>query len=329
MPWRLAELVAFLNVVEAGSMTAAAARLNLSKSVVSKRIADLEGALGQELLRRSTRRVVPTDQGHALYDRMRPLLRELDEVIDSIAEQEGELRGRLRIAMPMSFGTLYLAPILLSFAREHPRLELALDLDDRMIDVVGGGYDVAIRIGWLEDSSLVARKLCVSKRFVCCSPSYAATCSLPSSLEELSGHNCIDYANVHTSRLWQFAPLRRGGRPRAVNIRSRIVANNGEAMRDAAIAGFGLVLLPDFLAASALREGTLIRVLPAEEPLPYTVAAVYPSTRHVPRKVRALVDYLASAFRGPPPWERSRAALSVGPEIGADERSLPGGLVRP
>jgi DNA-binding transcriptional LysR family regulator len=252
MQWRLDDMIAFLHVVEAGSMTAVARRLKLSKSVVSNRISDLEAVLDQELLRRSTRRVVPTDQSHALYTRMRPLLRELDEVVEEIAEREGAL----------------------------------------------------LRIGWLNDSSLVARKLCVSRRVVCCSPAYAAARGLPSSIEELSGHPCIDYANVHASRLWQFEPARSGGKPRSVTTHSRIVANNGEAIRDAAIAGLGLVLLPDFLAAEALRQGTLLQVLPNEEPLPYTVAAVYPPTRHVPRKLRALVDHLVREFRQTPPWER-------------------------
>lgn len=302
-------MLAFLDVVETGSMTETARRLRVSKSVVSKRVHDLEEALGVELLRRSSRKVVATERGAALHAKMRPLLRELDETAEETAE-EGELRGRLRVAIPMSLGTLYLARSFARFAAAHPRLELALDLDDRVVDLLGGGYDLAVRVGWLADSSLVARRLCTSRRLVCASPAYAAQHGLPASLDELPAHPCIDYANVHGSRLWQFEPARRGGAPRAVAMRGRIVANNGEAMRDAAIEGLGLALLPDFLAAEPLRAGALVQALPDEEPLPYAIAAVYPPSRHVPRKVRAAVDHLVAELRHPPPWTRPAADRS-------------------
>jgi DNA-binding transcriptional LysR family regulator len=321
--WRLDDMLAFLDVVETGSMTASARRLRLSKSVVSKRIQDLEQALGVELLRRSPRRVVATERGQALYARMRPLLRELDEAAEESAE-DGELRGRLRVALPMSLGTLYLARSFARFAAAHPRLELALDLDDRIVDLVGGGYDLAVRVGRLADSSLVARKLCTSRRMVCCSPGYAAEHGVPRLLEELPAHPCIDYANVHGSRLWQFEPARRGGAPRAVAMRGRIVANNGEAMRDAAIEGMGLVLLPDFLAAEPLRTGALVQVLAGEEPLPYAIAAVYPPSRHVPHKVRAVVDHLVAELRHPPPWVRPPGDRSRPSNAASGAARLPG-----
>jgi DNA-binding transcriptional LysR family regulator len=298
-------MITFLHVVEAGTLTEAARRLRLSKSVVSKRIRDLEEALEQSLLHRSTRRVVPTEKGRALYDRVRPLVRELDSAVSEVTDPEGSvLRGRLRVTAPMTFGTMHLTSMLARFAREHPRLELALELDDRVLDLAAGDYDLAIRIGWLESSSLVARKLCMSRRVMCCSPRYAEERGLPRSIEDLAAHDCIDYANVHATRLWQFAPRRRGGRPRSVATRSRIVANNGEAMRDAAIEGLGLALLPTFIAADALRRGLLIDALPGESPLPYTIAALYPPTRHVAPKVRVLVDYLVRELGSTPPWEQ-------------------------
>jgi len=304
MPWRLEEIVAFLHVVEAGSITDAARRLKLSKSVVSKRVTDLEASLQQQLLRRSTRRVRPTEEGSALYARVAPLVGALTSAMEEATDRES-VRGRLRVAAPMSFGTLYLSPILATFARDHPEVELAVDLDDRMVDLVAGDYDLAIRIGRLEDSSLIARKLCTSRRVVCCSPDYAERHGLPETVEDLARHECIDYANVHAARLWQFEPTGRGGRPRTVRTHSRIVANNGEAMRDAAIEGLGLALLPCFIAAGALRDGLLIDALPGERPLAYTIAAVYAPTRQVPRKVRALVDHLVRALGRTPPWEAS------------------------
>jgi DNA-binding transcriptional LysR family regulator len=297
------DVLTFIQVVEAGSITAAAARLNISKSVVSKRIGDLENRLGVELFRRSTRRVVPTDSGAALYEKMRALVAEFDNAVDEASLRTGALRGRLRITAPMSFGTMHLGPVLAAFARSHPELELTLDLDDRIIDLVGGGYDMAIRIGRLQDSSLVARKLCLSRRIVCCSPFYARARGLPASIEDLSAHQCIDYAHVQAGRLWQFEPLKPGGKPRAVMARSRITANNGEIMRDMALAGLGLAVLPLFIVHEQLRRGTLINALAAAVPLPDTIYAVYPPTRHISRRVRALIDHLAVALGDTPPWE--------------------------
>jgi DNA-binding transcriptional LysR family regulator len=306
MAWRMDDMVAFLRVVEAGSVTGAAGELGVAKSVVSKRLRDLEEALGVQLLRRTTRRVVATEQGQALHARMSALLREVDDAVEEVVEGEGPLRGRLRVAAPMSFGTLHLGPILLAFARAHPQLELAVDLDDRMLDLVASGADLAVRIGVSSDASLIARKLCVARRVLCCSPGYAQERGLPRSIDEIVGHATIDYANLTATRLWQFEPARRGEKPRSVATRSRIVANNGETMRDAALAGMGLAILPLFIVAPALRDGSLIQVLPDEEPVALPISAVYPPTRRVSRKVRALVDHLVRAFRNPPPWERER-----------------------
>jgi DNA-binding transcriptional LysR family regulator len=310
MHWRMDDMQAFLQIVERGSVTAAAREMKLAKSVVSKRLRDLETALGVQLLRRTTRRVVATEQGQALHARMSGLLREVDDAVEEVVEGEGSLRGRLRVAAPMSFGTLHLGPILLAFAREHPQLELALDLDDRMLDLVASGCDLAVRIGTSSDASLIARKLCMARRVLCCSPGYARERGVPRTIDEIAGHASIDYANVTATRLWQFEPARRGEGPRTVPTRSRIVANNGETMRDAALAGLGLALLPLFIVAPALQDGSLIQVLADAEPVPLPISAVYPPTRHVSRKVRALVDHLVRAFRAPPPWERTnRTAL--------------------
>lgn len=211
MKWRFDDVGTFLHVVEAGGITAAAQRLNVSKSVISKRIGKFEDALGAELFRRSTRRVVPNDRGLDLYERMRALVQELDETIEQVSTRTGELRGRLRVTAPMTFGTRYRGPVLAAFARDH----LALDLDDRVLDLVANGYDVAIRIGRLQDSSLIARKFCLSRRVVCCSPGYAQARGLPTSIEGLGAHECIDYANVHSRRLWQFEPSTPGEKSRS------------------------------------------------------------------------------------------------------------------
>lgn len=306
MRYRFDDIAAFLQVVETGSISAAAQRLNLSKSVVSKRVTDLEAALGVELLHRSTRGVVPTDKGIAFHERAKEIMRELDQAAEQVAEREGDFCGELRVTAPMSFGTLYLGPVLFSFMAGHPRLELALHLDDRIVDLLGEGYDLAIRIAHLPDSSLVARKLALSRRIVCCSPEYARRSGLPAKIEEITRHACIGYANVHPSHLWQFESD--GGRVQSLAVRSRIVANNGEAMRDAAIAGLGLAVLPVFIVAGALGRGDLIDALPGARPVPDPIYAVYPQSRHLSLKVRAVVDHLVKALGDELPWERELKA---------------------
>ena len=311
MRYRLDDIATFLQVVDSGSISAAARRLNLSKSVVSKRITDLEAGLGGGLLQRSTRRVLPTERGLVFYERGRSILRQLDEAAAEVAENDGDLRGALRVAAPMSFGTLYLGPVLFDFAGRHPRLALALDLDDRMVDLVGEGYDVAIRITRPRDSALIARRLAASRRIVCASPSYAATVGLPRSLTELPQHEAIGYAGAPSAWLWQFAPFAAGGPPRTVAMRSRATVNNGEAARDAAIAGLALAVLPTFIVADALRDGRLIPVPLDAEPVADVIHALYPQTRHLSRRVRALVDHLAAGCTDPAPWERDLSFAPV------------------
>lgn len=306
MRWRYEDLSTFLAVVEAGGISAAARRLNLSKSLISKRVSDLEADLGVQLLQRSTRAIRPTPDGEALIERMGPLVREMGEAAEQLTSGGGRLTGRLRIAVPMSFATMYLAPILAAFAAAHPALELAIDLDDKTVDLVRGGYDAAIRIGELPDSTLVARYLCDAHRLVVCSPSYKKAHGLPTSIADLARHACIDYANVHTSQLWQFAPAKPGGRPRAVALASRIVANNGEVMREMAIAGLGLATLPIFICAEALRDGRLIEALAEARPAPAPIQIVYPPTKTPSAKVRAFIDHVAAAFEGGAPWETGR-----------------------
>jgi DNA-binding transcriptional LysR family regulator len=305
MKWRFDDLVAFVRVMEAGSITAAAERMNLSKSVISKRISDLERALGVELFQRSTRQVRPTESGEAFHERIVPLLQEINETADSLsANAEKPLQGQLRVAAPMSFGTMYLGPFLAEFARSHPALEIAIDYEDRHVDLVHGGYDVGIRIGYPKDSSLKARKLGECGRMVCCSPEYVDEHGLPQSVAELASHTCIDYAYVHTNRLWDFESEKPGGRPVSVAMRSRIVTNNGEAMKELVMAGVGIASLPLFLVAEELRQGKLISALPDAVQLPYTIAAVYPPTQHVSTKVRTFIDSLVGFFAPLPPWER-------------------------
>ncbi|MBX3456515.1 LysR family transcriptional regulator [Ferrovibrio sp.] len=300
---RFEDILAFIEVVKAGSFTAAGARLGLAKSVVSDRVRGLETALGVELLRRTTRSVTPTERGRDLFESLDPLVLGISQAVDSATDARGPLAGRLRITAPISFGMRYLTPVISGFAQQHPDLEIALDFDDRAVDIIGSGYDLAIRIGRLGDSSLMARKLCDSERVVCCSPAYARRHAMPRAVEDLAGHASIDYANAHASRLWRFMPAHPNESERVIETRSRIVANNGDAMRDMAIAGLGLTVLPRFIVAEALADGSLIEALPNVRPVPDAIYAVYAPVRHLPRKIRAMVDHLVATFADIPPWE--------------------------
>ena len=306
MKWRFEDILTFMSVIETGSITSAAARLKISKSVISKRISDLEAALRIELFRRSTGSVKPTELARSLYDRVVPLVQGITEATEAVSDRTESLTGRLRIITPVSFGINFLGPVIAEFAKRHPELEIAVDYGDRLlVNLTEGGHDLGIQMGDLKESSLKSRKLCDCAGVVCCSPEYATKYGLPKTIAELAQHTCIDYAHVRTSDLWQFDSEVDGGRPVSVLMRGRIVANNFEAMRDMAIAGLGLVLLPEFLAAGPVREGTLVSVLPHARPRSYTISVVYPFTRHVSSKVRGFIDHLVAALAPPLPWQRA------------------------
>ena len=305
MNWRFNDILTFIDVVEAGGVTSAAARLNVSKSVISKRISDLEAALRVQLFRRSTGNVKPTEAGQSFYERIVPLIREITGAAEAVSERSESLTGRLRIAAPISFGTNCLGPVIAEFAKRHPELEIVVDYEDRLVNLTQTGYDLGIRMGDLRGSSLKARKLCDCYRIVCCSPDYVANSGLPEGVADLARHDCIDYAQVRGSDWWLFDTKAGNRAPVCVIVRSRIVANTFEAMRDMAIAGLGLALLPEFLAAGPLREGRLVSALPHANSRPYTISAVYPYTNHVSPKVRGFIDHLVASFVAPLPWQRN------------------------
>lgn len=308
--WRFDDILTFMSVVEAGSVTSAARRLNVSKSVISKRIGDLEAALRIELFHRSTCNVRPTELGRSFYQRIVLLIRGITEATDGVSQRTESLTGRLRVTAPISFGINFLGPVIADFVRCHPELEIAVDYEDRLVNVTQTGYDLGIHIGDLKESSLKARKLCDCSRVVCCSPEYAANNGVPESVAELALHACIGYAHVCTSDFWRFNVEGGGRRALSVVMRSRITANNFEAMRDMAIAGLGLVLLPDYLAAGPLQDGRLIPALRNATPRPDTISAVYPYTHHVSPKVRGFIDHLVVAFAPPLPWHRALRGTS-------------------
>ena len=302
MRYNLDEITTFLAVMELGTVTAAAARLNLSKSVISKRIGDFEAAVGAALFRRHAGRIIPTEAAMRLAERLRPALADLVAATESAAwgmDGAAPLRGSLSIAAPMSFGTMYLSAILARFAAAHPALDLRVDYDDRARDLAREGFDLGVRIGEARDGALIARKLCEDRQIACASPGYLARHGTPVELADLREHQVIGYTHIPDAQLWQF---RQGGRMISPQVKSRLTLNNGEAMREMAIEGLGLAMLPGFLVAAALRDGRLTRILSGFETRTLPVMAVWPPVNPLPAKLRALVDHLATELADGGPW---------------------------
>ena len=302
MRYNLDEITTFLAVMELGTVTAAAARLNLSKSVISKRIGDFEAAVGAALFRRHAGRIIPTEAAMRLAERLRPALADLVAATESAAwgmDGAAPLRGSLSIAAPMSFGTMYLSAILARFAAAHPALDLRVDYDDRARDLAREGFDLGVRIGDARDGALIARKLCEDRQIACASPDYLARHGTPVELADLREHQVIGYTHIPDAQLWQF---RQGGRMISPQVKSRLTLNNGEAMREMAIEGLGLAMLPGFLVAAALRDGRLTRILSGFETRTLPVMAVWPPVNPLPAKLRALVDHLATELADGGPW---------------------------
>ena len=296
------DLQAFVAVVEAGTFTAAAERLNLAKSAVSRRVSALEERLGVQLLRRTTRVLNLTDTGQSFYEHGARILADLDEAEAAVQQEHGELRGTLRVALPLSFGVRHMCKPIAAFSHRHPHLKFDLDLNDRRIDLVEEGIDVAIRIAHLADSSLIARKLFDMRSVVAASPVYLKTHGAPNSPEELRDHDCLIYSNLSDPERWRWTDA--DGKQRAVHVRATMRASSGDFLTNAAAHGLGIIIQPTFLAAEAIRHGNLVPIL-TDFTWPVTPAyAVYPPTRHLSYRVRAFIDFLVERFSGEPQWDR-------------------------
>ncbi|CCG40185.1 LysR family transcriptional regulator [Magnetospirillum molischianum] len=300
---RLAAMTAFARVAETGSFSEAARRLRSSKSVVSRQVAALETDLGVRLLHRSTRALTLTEAGHGYFDQIVRILAEIDEANLSVSHLQAAPRGRLRVNAPMSFGIRHLAPAIPDFLTRCPEVEIDITLNDRFVDLVDEGFDMAVRIGHLIDSSLVARRLAPLRRIVCASPAYLAARGLPTTPDEISGHECLCYSNMSAGNEWKFTTP--DGRPWPVEVKGRLRVNNGDALRVAALEGLGLACLPTFIVGEDLRAGTLVPVLAEAVHQEGGVFAVYPHARHLSPKVRAFIDYLVERFGPNPPWDRA------------------------
>ena len=296
-----AAMTAFARVAETRSFSEAARRLGTSKSVVSRQIMALEADLGARLFHRTTRSMTMTEAGEGYYERVSRILTEVDEANLSVTRLQAAPRGRLRVNAPMTFGIRHLAPAIPDFLALHPEVEIDMTMNDRFVDLIDEGYDVAVRIGRLTDSALVARKLAPLRRVVCASPAYLAARGVPLTPADLGTHDCLSYSNMTVADEWSFVGP--DGKPMSVEVKGRLRVNNGDALRIAALRGLGLANQPSFIIGADLQAGTLVGVLTDYVIQDGGIYAVYPHSRHLSPKVRAFVDFLAERFGPRPYWD--------------------------
>ncbi|MDP8918827.1 MAG: LysR family transcriptional regulator [Pseudomonadota bacterium] len=302
----LEELRTFVEVIESGGLNRAAARLGVSKSIISRRITRLETDLGTRLLSRSTRGIIPTEAGIEFKSRCDRILAELNEARDAVAQQGRSVRGRLRLSAPLAFGVRHLAPVLADLASAHPDLEIDVSYTDRVVDLIGERFDAAVRIGSLRDSSLVVRKIAPVHAVLVASPGYLARHGRPRTPQDLVGHECLIYTGSLVPE-WQFLS---GKRRFAIRPEGRLRSDSGEAILQWAIAGTGIADSPSFLVSDAIESGALEPLLLSYPRPEYGIHVVRPPGSHVPGKVRVLIDTLVERFGGTPEWDRCLAARS-------------------
>jgi DNA-binding transcriptional LysR family regulator len=297
---KLEGIAAFVTIAEAGSISEAARRLGSAKSVVSERLGDLERVLGARLVQRTTRKLSLTDDGRTFLPRAQRILFEASEARAEMAERRGTLVGPLRISAPVGFGIMHLGPAIYRFLAEHPGIDLTMELDDRIIDAAADGFDAVLRHGPVADNRLVAKRLAKTRRLLVASPAYLARAGFPASVNDLSSHYGILYANRDPD--WRFAGAAGWA---VVRPRAALRVNNGLVMRDAAVAGLGLTLLPTFFAHGCLRDGSLLHVDVGAEPEGAELYIAYPRDRSTSAKIAALTASLRRSFGDPPHWDRA------------------------
>lgn len=295
---RFDDLEVFAKIVSAGSMSSAAREMGLSPAVISKRMQRLEDRLGTRLLNRTTRQISLTEAGEGYYERVVAILAGVEEAEDFVARRSSVARGLLKVSAPTSFGRMHLAPHLTKFLNANPDLSLNLDLSDDFVDIISGGFDMAIRIGELPDSSLVARKLAPVRRVLCATPKYLQKSGNPEKLEDLDHHDLIAPHNQ--------GPWRMEGNEGMVTYRpnSMLITNSSEVVRETVLSGMGIALRSTWDIGSDLKSGKLTRVLPQySSSKGLGIYAVYPSRNFLPAKIRLFIDYLATLFGPSPYWD--------------------------
>jgi len=298
---RFENMDTFIKVVETGSISGAADRLGVAKSAVSRRLKELEMHLSVELFHRTTRQMNLTDTGRAFYHQA---VRILDDVLEAelaTSQAHGTLKGSLKIALPSSFGLMHMGAVINDFLKEHPQIEFDLDFNDREVDLIQEGFDLAIRIANLPDSSLIARRFAPIKTVMCASPDYLEQRGIPRSPDELIEHQCLVYSLLRDFDYWHLTDA--NGNDIKTKVRPYLKASTGEFIRDAAVEGRGIILVPTFIAYKEIERGALLPVLKDYTSPQINAYAIYPQTRHLSQRVRTFVDFLVNRFKGTPYWD--------------------------
>ena len=298
---RFKSIKSFIRVVEAGSISGAADRLNVAKSAVSRRLKELEEHLGVELFHRTTRRMNLTDTGRAFYHQSVRILDDLQEAELATSQAHGTLKGSLKIALPSSFGLMHIGPAINEFSKEHPQIVFDLDFNDREVDLIQEGFDLAIRIAILPDSSLIARRFAPIEIVMCASQSYLERMGAPQTPDELIEHQCLVYSLLRDFEYWNILDSK--GKEIKIKIHPYLKASTGEFLRDAAVEGMGIILVPSFIVYKEIKNGTLVPLFNNYKTHHIDAYAIYPQTRHLSLRVRAFVDFLVKRFEGTPYWD--------------------------
>ncbi|WP_019939142.1 LysR family transcriptional regulator [Bordetella sp. FB-8] len=302
---RSLEMAAFVAVVDAGSFVGAADIMRVSKAAVSRYVDSLEQRIGVRLLQRTTRRLSLTEEGRLFYQRARDILGAIDDAEAEASSRTHTPSGLIRVNVPVSFGILHLASLWGDFMATYPQIDLDVTLNDRAVDLVDEGYDLAVRISSLPDSSMISRKLTHTDMLVCASPDYLARHGAPSHPRELGGHPVLAYTNLAGRDEWRFVGP---DGETTVKTRVRVHSNNGDTCRAIALRGGGIILQPSFMIDQDVKEGRLVRLLPEYRSVQLGIYAVYPSRKQLPLKVRCLIEFLSDALRVPP-WQTTCASL--------------------
>jgi DNA-binding transcriptional LysR family regulator len=301
---KLRALSVFASVVERGSFAAAADHLGLSRTAASRLVMDLEAELGATLLNRTTRRVSLTQVGETYAGHARRILEQVDEADREASAQTSNPRGRLRISAPMSFGVRHVAPRLKAYMTAYPDMQLDLVLNDRLVDLADEGFDLAIRIGRLADSALIARKLASCRIVLCAAPAYLRENGEPSSLSDIAKHVTLGYPYWAGQVAWTFAAP--DGRDVRVPVKNQVWSNNGDALLNAAISGLGIILQPDFIVYEALRQGKLVELFEDFRSPEVGIHALYASRAFMPVRIRSFIEFLSDSFARDTPWTLHR-----------------------
>jgi len=293
-------MATFVAVVNGASFTAAAEKLGVSRAQISKSVMQLEEHLGTRLLNRTTRRISLTEIGRIYYERCNTILQDIEEIEGIAREQTTIPHGRLTLGAPTSFGILHLKELIPQYLKQHPQVQISVNLTDRFIDVVSEGFDLVLRIAELADSSLIARKIAPCKRVFCASPTYINQYGTPNVPQDLAIHHCLLYSNELRPDTWL---LHGPNGIESVKVNGPVCADNGDILRANAIAGLGITLLPTFIVGSDLKAGRLQQILPDYCPPEISIYAVFPSKRYLSAKVRTFVDFLSGHFGDNPDWD--------------------------